>query len=272
MKNKKTMTVLYLILALWAVVNLYPILWTVLSSFKTNTGILMDTMGMPDKLHLENYTAAWEGGKMLRWFFNTIVVSICATALNLLITSMAVYILARVRPNMALYTYFVAGLILPVYVIMLPLFKVSTAVHLNNSFAGLTIVYMIVNIPQTFFILYGYMKDGIPMELEDAARIDGCSRLGIFVRIILPLLKPGLATVGIFSLLFCWNEYLLPLVLMNGDNMVLSVAIRQAQATYVANYGVMCARLVLSFIPVILLYVIFQKGVTRGITSGAVKG
>lgn len=264
--------VMYAVLIAYTVICLYPIVWTLISSLKSNTGILMDTMALPDVLQWKNYAAAWEGGNMVKYYINTIFVTIVATVLNLVITSMATYVLARVRPSMPMYTYYVVGLILPVYVVMLPMFKILTRLGLNNTFWGLILIYTVVNIPQTFFILYGYMKDGIPYELEEAARIDGCSRLRIFTSIVVPLSKPGLATVGIFTLLFCWNEYLLPLILMSGDNMVLSVAIRQFQATFTADYGAMTARLAMSFIPVVILYIIFQKSVIAGVTAGSVKG
>jgi ABC-type glycerol-3-phosphate transport system permease component len=209
---------------------------------------------------------------MMNYYINTLAVAVTGTFLTLLTASMATYVAARVMPGLGLYSYFVAGLILPSYVIMLPLFKIISALRLGNSLAGLTIVYTAMMIPQSFFVLYGFMK-GIPRELEEAAIIDGCSKAGIYGRIILPLSKPGMGTVGIFTLLFCWNEYLLPLVMISGDRkMVLSMAIQQFKTTYITNYGGMMARLVLAVMPVVLLYLAFQKGVVKGVTAGAVKG
>jgi raffinose/stachyose/melibiose transport system permease protein len=271
-KNTVWTYVAYLFLIINAVLCLFPLFWTLLSSLKNNTEILINTMQLPSKIQWHNYADAWRGGDMIRYYLNTFGVALTATILTLLFASMATYVVARVMPGLGVYSYFVAGLILPSYVIMLPLFKIISAIGLGNDLAGLTIVFISLMIPQSFFILYGYMK-GIPRELEEAAIIDGCRRASIFYRIILPLSKPGLGTVGIFTLLFSWNEYLLPLVMISGDRkMVLSMAIQQFKTSYVTNYGGMMARLTLTVLPVIIIYLLFQNSIVKGVTAGAVKG
>jgi raffinose/stachyose/melibiose transport system permease protein len=262
----------YLFLIINAALCLFPLFWTLLSSLKNNTEILMHTMQLPSKMQWNNYADAWRGGDMIRYYINTLGVALATTTISLLFASMATYVVAIVMPNLGIYSYFVAGLILPSYVIMLPLFKNISSIGLGNNLAGLTIIFISLMIPQSFFILYGYMK-GIPRELEEAAIIDGCRRAGIFYRIILPLSKPGLGTVGIFTLLFSWNEYLLPLVMISGDQkMVLSMAIQQFKTSYLTNYGGMMARLTLAILPVIIIYLLFQNSVIKGVTAGAVKG
>jgi raffinose/stachyose/melibiose transport system permease protein len=264
--------VAYLFLTINAVLCLFPLFWTLLSSLKNNTEILMHTMQLPSKIQWHNYADAWRGGDMIRYYINTLGVALATTAISLLFASMATYVVAMVMPNLGIYSYFVAGLILPSYVIMLPLFKNISSIGLGNNLAGLTIIFISLMIPQSFFILYGYMK-GIPRELEEAAIIDGCRRAGIFYHIILPLSKPGLGTVGIFTLLFSWNEYLLPLVMISGDRkMMLSMAIQQFKTSYLTNYGGMMARLTLAVLPVIIIYLLFQNSVIKGVTAGAIKG
>jgi raffinose/stachyose/melibiose transport system permease protein len=271
-KIKITTLLVYFVLIIHAIGCLFPLLWTINSSFKTNNEILMYTMRLPTRIVLENYVEAWEGGMMIVYYFNTIIVALGATFVTLLISSMATYVLARVRPNLALYTYFVMGIMLPVYIIMLPFLRILVNLGINDTLFGLGLAYVVVLVPQTFFILYGYMR-GLPKELEEAATIDGCSRVGVFAKIIIPLSKPGLGTVGIFSLLFSWNEFLLPLVITRGrDIMVLSLAIRHFQAAYLTHYGAMTARLVLSVAPVLVFYLLFQNNVVKGMTAGAVKG
>lgn len=263
---------IYIIIIIFTVFCLFPLFWIFLSSFKTNSEIMTDTLKLPEIIIWQNYIKAWENGKMINYYINTIVVALTTTLATLLISSMATYVLARVRPCMPLYVYFVSGLILPVYVIMLPLLKILNFINLANDLLGLILVYTAVLISQSFFVLYSYMK-GIPHELEEAAVIDGCSLATIFFRIILPVTRPGLATVGTFALLFGWNEYLLPLVLINGnDRYVLSQAIRVFQQDYSTDYGSMTARIVLSILPVLLLYIIFQQNFVKGMTAGAVKG
>jgi raffinose/stachyose/melibiose transport system permease protein len=246
--------------------------WTLMSSLKDTTEIVMNTTKLPTRLVFENYVKAWGGGDMFRFYWNTISVALSSTIVTLLIAAMATYVLARVLNVFPLYAYFVSGLFIPVYIIMFPILRIMSALTLNNSLVGLALIYIIVMIPQSFFVLYGYMKM-VPGELEEAATIDGCSRSGTFIKVILPVAKPGLATVGIFALLHGWNEYLLPLVLVNGNQkMVLSQAIRAFQLDFSTEYGPMTARMIMSIVPVFIIYVLFQKYVIKGMTAGAVKG
>lgn len=273
MRKKVTVStaLIYAVLLFHTLLCLFPLFWTLLSSLKTNTEILVDTMQLPSKIEWQNYVNAWEGGAMLRYYANTLFVAFAGTVFNIFITSMATYVLARLRPSILLYAYFTFGLFLPVYTIILPLFKIVTTLKLSNTLWGLALVYSVVLISQTFFILYGYMR-GISREMDEAAMIDGCSLFGTFFRIILPLSLPSLGLVGIFTFLFCWNEFFLPLVMMGPKYTVVSIAIMNFKDAYTVHYGDMTARIVLSVLPMLVVYLLFQTSFIKGLTAGAIKG
>jgi raffinose/stachyose/melibiose transport system permease protein len=221
---------------------------------------------------IENFRAAWIDANLSGYFLNTVIVSAVSVVVIILAAAMAGYILSRVRPNVYLYTFFTLGIMIPVQALIVPIFIIANRIHITNSRLGLTVVYIAVNLSISIFILYGFMKS-IPRELEDAAAIDGCTRNRTFFKIILPISMPGLSTTAIFALLTCWNEFLLPLVLItHGANKVLSQGIQDMKGQYITDYGILTAGIVIVTVPVILLYVLFQEQVIKGMTSGAIKG
>ncbi len=262
----------YALLALYAVVSIFPFYWTLISSLKDSNDILMHTVRPPLAPKWENYLSAWVQGSMGMYFFNTVLVSCLPVVVVLVTSAMAAYVLARVRPSFLLYTYFVLGIMIPVQVMLLPELRLIKLLDLVSTRTGLMLVFVAVSIPQAIFILYGFMKD-IPHELEEAAMMEGCRRPRMFFSIVFPVCRPALATTGILTLIFCWNDYLIPLVLISKkENNVLSLALRSLQSEFIIDYGVLSAGIIISVLPVILLYVLFQEQVVKGMTSGAVKG
>lgn len=272
MKKNITKPIFYLILALYAFISLFPFVWTIVSSLKSSDEILGNALSLPSKLHFENYKQAWTTHDIARIFFNTFGVSLVTVVCVMVFSCMAAYVLARVWKSTSMYIYFIAGIMVPIYVMLLPISQFLRSVGLFDNLVGLTLVYIGVNLPMNVFILHGFMQ-GIPFELEDAAYIDGCSRTKTFFRIIFPMTKPALATTGILTLIGSWNEFLIPLILINSkENMVLTIAIRSFQGEFRTDYGTLMATIVISLIPVVILYVLFQQQVIKGMTAGAVKG
>lgn len=251
---------------------LVPFFWAVVNSFKENDEILVQPFSLPRVWKVTNYLDAWVGAHMETYFINTALYTVISTAVLLLISAMAAYIVARVKTGLALYTYFTLGIMIPVQAIILPLFITMRDFGLANTRISIILVYIALNISISIFILAGFMKT-LPKELEEAAKIDGCTRYGTFFRIMLPLSMPGLATIGILAFLGNWNEYLVPLILLTDKKLkVISLGVQDLRGMYSQDYGLITAGIVISFLPVVLVYIAFQEKVIAGMTAGAVKG
>lgn len=259
-------------MVLFALSSLSPFLWILLSSLKTNSEIYGKPFGLPSVLVFENYVTAWNNANIGMNLFNSLFVSFSAVAIVILFGSMAAYILARVKSSVFLYTYFTLGIMVPVHTILIPTFMLMKDFGLNNTRQGLIILYAVSNLSLAIFILVGFMKS-IPIEIEEAAIMDGCSMTQVFFKIIFPLSRPGLATIGILTFLNCWNEYLFAYVLISNEKLkTVTQGIYALQGAYNTNYGPLCAGLTLAIIPVMIIYVIFSEQVIAGMTAGAVKG
>lgn len=262
----------FLFVLIYSIVCLVPFYWAILNSFKTNDEVLIQPFSLPRTWKIMNYIDAWIGASMGTYFINTALYTIVATGILLLIVAMAAYIIARVKPGLTLYTYFTLGIMIPVQAIILPIFITMRDLGLTNTRTSIILVYIALNISISVFILVGFMRS-LPKELEEAAKIDGCSRYGTFFRIMLPLSSPGLATIGILAFLGNWNDYLVPLILLTDSKLkVISLGVQELRGMYSQDYGLITAGIVISFLPVVLIYIAFQEKVIAGMTAGAVKG
>lgn len=262
----------YVVMIVFALTTMSPFLWVVLSSLKTNSEIYGRPFGLPSVLVFENYITAWNSAHIGQNMLNSLIISTSAVFLVVLAGSMAAYVLTRVNPNVFFYTYFTLGIMIPVHTILIPTFILMKTFGLYNTMYGLIILYAVSNLSLTIFILTGFMKS-LPREIEEAAILDGCSLPQVFFQIILPISRPGIATVSILTFLNCWNEYLFAYVLISKtDIKTITQGIYALQGTYNTNYGPLTAGLVLAIIPVLIVYVIFQEQVIAGMTAGAVKG
>jgi raffinose/stachyose/melibiose transport system permease protein len=270
-KRKFWSTVKYLFMSLYAIVNIYPFFWLITNSFKDTNDILMHPLGLPRIPHYINYILAWSQAGMYVYFFNTILVTFVAVILILLLSAMIAYVIARVLPSGALYAFFIVGLMIPIHALIIPNFFIVSKLGLLNTRLSLVMVYIGVHLSLSFFILYGFIKE-TPVEIEDAAFVDGCSRYRTFFHITLPLIRPALATVGILAVLLSWNEYLIPLVLVSNPAVkVLSQGIQELKGFHTTDYGILFSGLVIATIPVVVFYIAFQENVIKGMIAGAVK-
>lgn len=276
MKKRKNIF-LYIVLSALALLFLVPIILVVINSFKSRLYISSSPFSLPNSetfVGLENYIngIASSGffSAVLRSFFITVV----SVALIILFTSMTAWYLVRVNSRMSkfLYYLFVFSMIVPFQMVMYTMTFVVNKVCLNNVL-GINIVYFGFGAGLSVFMLSGFIK-GIPLEIEEAAMIDGCNPIQSFFLVVMPILKPTAITVAILNTMWIWNDYLLPYLVLGTDNKTLPVAIQLAmQGAYGStDYGGFMAMLVLAIVPIIIFYVFCQKYIIRGVVAGAVKG
>jgi N-acetylglucosamine transport system permease protein len=265
----------HVVLSIWAIIVILPLLWTLMTSFKTTTEIFASPFHLPAKAQFVNYTVAWTTAGIGNFFFNTIFVVGSALVLVMLLGSMCAYILARFDfpGNRIIYYMMLGGLMIPIFLAIVPLFFVLRNFGLLNTLPGLAITYVAFALPFTVFFLYAFFRQ-LPYEISEAAAIDGANEWRTFFQIMLPMAKPGLATVAIMNFLGLWNQFLLPVALnTNQKNYVLSqgLAAFASSAGYDVNFGALFAAVVLVVAPVLVVYVIFQRQLQGSVSQGTMK-
>lgn len=262
----------YFALVLITISTLFPFYWVVASSLKDTNKIIMEPLAPPRSLKAINYVSAWVKAKIDRYFVNSVIVSFSTVFCVLLFGSMASYILSKVHTSLLLLSYFSLGIMIPIHTMLLPSFVILKTMGIYNTRLGLVLVMIGYQLSLSIVILVGFMRS-IPNEIEEAAVVDGASRWRRFFTLIMPLAKPGLATAGILSFLTAWNDYLLPLVLITDqEKKVLSQGIQELKRAYEIDLGLMTAGIVIAAVPVIIVYILFQEYIVKGMTAGAVKG
>ncbi|WP_031167042.1 carbohydrate ABC transporter permease [Streptosporangium roseum] len=267
----------HIALVVWAILIIGPILWTFLASFKNNTEIFGDPITLPSSFGWDAWGRAWEKAHIGQYMINTVFVVVCSTAATMLLGSMAAYVLSRYAfpGNRAIYFLFVSGMTFPVFLALVPLFFVVKNLGLIDTHLGVILVYTAYSLPFTVFFLSAFFKT-LPTSVAEAAMMDGCSHTRTFFQIMVPMAKPGLVSITIFNILGQWNQYLLPIVLLSGnveDKWLITqgVANISTNAGYEADWPGMFAALSMTIIPVMIIYIIFQRQIQSGLTSGAVK-
>lgn len=261
---------------IYAVVSLYPVLWLIFYSFKNNNEIFVtNPFGIPTKLHLENYTKAWSQYDVPTYFMNSVIVSVVTVILTVSLALLFSYATARMQwkgRNFAK-VYMALGMFIPVQAILIPVAKLVNGMGLDSTRFGLIIVYTAINISFATLVYYGFFK-GIPVELEEAACMDGANIFVCFFRIIVPLVKPATATLVIYTFLNAWNEFNLANVLVVNEKLkTLPLGLLFLQGAFTTDWGAMGATMVIASLPTIVLYCIFSKQVENAMTiGGAVKG
>jgi len=273
MKKKESLSPIALILlVLFGIVCFLPFLWVLVSAVKPANEIMIKPFALPSRIMLSNFSSAWEQASIGSFFWNSLIISGISVGLILIVSAMSAYILGRVAPSLFLFTYFTMGIMIPLQAIVIPTFVIIKNMGLLNTRAGLILAYTTSGLSFGIFVLTAFFRT-IPGEMEEAAVIDGCSRGRIFTSILLPLAKPGLATVGTFVFLQCWNEYLFASVLIAKPQFkTLTQGIMLLKGQYSTNYAVLCAGLTFAILPVLAAFIVLQKQVIRGLMAGAVKG
>jgi N-acetylglucosamine transport system permease protein len=278
----------YAALIFYSLLILFPLAWMVYTSLKTTPEIFQSAWSLPASPQWVNFKNAWFGQGdeegLGRYFLNSIQITVASVVLILALGSMATYALTRFRFRGAelIFNGFIGGMVFPIFLAVVPLFLLLNQTRIPgisprgfvNHYGGLLAVYVAYSLPFTVFVLSGFFRS-LPEELAEASSIDGASRWQTFLRIMLPLAKPGLIVAGVFNVIGIWNEYPLALVLLT-DREMYTLPLGLAQITqrqqYSADWGALFAALVIIIIPTMMVYLFFQRQISEGLTAGAVKG
>lgn len=263
----------YLIALVVVLITLGPVLYGVMSGFRTNADIADNPSGLPRHWVLMNYKHVLAGSAFWNYALNSMVIALLTTAVTVALGIMAAYPLARYqfRGREALFIVFVLGLLFPAAVAIIPLFIILTRnFHMTNTWWGVALPQAAFALPMTVVILRPFLM-ALPTELEEAATIDGAGRIGVFLRIIVPLSMPGMITVGVLAFVTSWNAYLLPLLLLTGDMQTLPQGVASYSGEHSADIAGVFAFTTISMIPALVLFLALQRRIVSGL-QGAVKG
>jgi ABC-type glycerol-3-phosphate transport system permease component len=273
--------IIFLLLLGYGAMVVYPMFWLFYTSLKTDQDIFLHPFRLPSPSHLawDNFGRAWTNGHFGEYFFNSVLLTSTTVVVTVFLAAMTSYALARfVFPGArSIYFYFLSGLMVPLQLAIVPLFFELKSMDLLDSLLGLFLVYVAFGFPFSIFVLTGFFRS-LPGSLHESALLDGAGEFGAFWHVMLPLARPGLVTVGIFLFLGNWNEFFVAFICLSGQNSehIRTLPLGLANVTIVSQYrsdwGVAFAGLVLMMLPTLVAYIFLQKQLTKGITSGAVKG
>ncbi|ADZ84290.1 carbohydrate ABC transporter permease [Cellulosilyticum lentocellum] len=275
MKEKAGKFVVQMGLILFAVIQLYPLVWLVFFSLKGNGEIFGGNIaGLPEHWKFGNYINAFKQAKVLDYFGNSVWVTFITILLVIVLSAMSAYAIVRMewRGSQVAMKVILLGMMVPIHAALLPLFMVLKKAHLLNTYWALIIPYVAFGLPMGIYIISSFL-DSIPRELEEAAAIDGCGIYRIFINIMLPLIKPALATVSIFTYLSAWNELMFAVTFVSKREFkTITVGIMSMIGTYTTKWGEIGAGLVIATIPTVLIYMLLSEQVQKSLVAGAVKG
>ncbi|WP_329569419.1 carbohydrate ABC transporter permease [Streptomyces sp. NBC_01361] len=270
--DRRFATLSHGLLILWSVIVIVPMLWVLVSSFKSTSEILSSPFTLPDHWRIENYEHAWTDANIGKYFLNSVIVVVSALFLVMLLGAMCAYILARFEfPGRRLIYYvMLAGLTFPVFLAIVPLFFQLQNFGLLNTRPGLILTYVAFALPFTVFFLYAFFRS-LPHDVYEAALIDGAGDWRAFFQVMLPMASPGMAAVAIFNFLGLWNQFLLPVALnTNQDKWVLTqgMSAYASSQVYDIDYGALFAAIVVTVVPVLIVYIIFQRRIAGSVSQG----
>lgn len=275
-KVKKTITLskvlIYIFATLLAILFLMPFYVVIINSFKTRTELMNNVLSFPQTFTLTNIKEAFTTLNFLNVFKNSLVITVISSILITFITSMAAWKLVRTKTKASqiIFMMFVASMLIPFQAVMLPLVGVLKSLGLNNQF-GLILSYIGFGTSMSIFLYHGFIK-GIPKDLDEAAKIDGCNTWQTFIYIIFPILKPIHVTVIVLNVIWLWNDFLLPsLILKDEGSYTIPIAVSRLVGRFSTRWELLMPALLLTIIPVIIFYIIAQKQIIKGVTDGAVK-
>ena len=255
-----------------SLVMLVPLLLILINSLKDKNQANSMGMELPTSIHPENYLKVISEGKLIRSFGNSMFYAGIAIMIAIILTSMAAYVLARnkTKLNKFIYFFIVMGLAMPVNYVSL--MKVMQFTHLLNKQIGIALLYAAIEIPISVFLIYGFIG-AIPLELDEAGILDGCGPIRLFFNIVMPLLKPVLVTVAILTFMDAWNQFIFPLYYLNSAaKWPMTLAVYNFFGQFYKQWNLVCADIILTSLPVLIIYLLGQKYIISGMTAGSVKG
>ena len=274
--SSKTKEVLiYIGLIIWMIVNLFPVYWMFTFSLKSNPEIFGENViGLPKEWLWSNYSTALHTGNMGLYFLNSAIVAISTIIITLCVALMATFALTRLiwKRRKTLNKFFMLGLTIPIHASIVPVYVTLSKLNMLNTYWALIIPYSAFSLAMAILVCVGFMNE-IPRELDESACIDGCGVFGIFFRIIVPLMRPAVATVGIYTFLQCWNELMFANVFISKNALrTLPVGVQALSGQYTTEWGPIGAALVLATFPTLLVYIFLSKRIQESFIAGAIKG
>lgn len=266
---------IYALLIFWLLVNVFPIYWMFTFSLKDNAEIFgANVAGLPKKWLWSNYVTAMRTGKMGIYFINSIIIAVVTIIITIVAAVMASFAMQRIiwKGRKLMNKFFMLGLTIPIHASLIPVYITLKKIGMLNSYQALIIPYSAFSLAMAILISMGFMED-IPMELDEAATIDGCGLWGIFFRIIFPLMKPSVSTIGIYTFLQCWNELMFATTFNSKQALrTLPVGIQALSGQHTTNWGPIGAALVLATFPTLIVYTFLSKKIQSSFMEGAIKG
>ncbi|MBP0582803.1 carbohydrate ABC transporter permease [Labrys sp. LIt4] len=271
-REKRTLWILSVPMALLALSCVYPVFFAVNNALKTSKGYILNRFGIVSEPTFDNFVQAWSRARLGEYFFNSLIVTAGAVLLLLIVSSLAGFALAVLRfpYRKAIFIVILASLMIPVQVVLVPFYQTVIGLGLINTRIGLIISYTAFFLPFSVYLMTAFYS-GLPRELVEAARIDGAKPWQVWWHVMLPMGKPALITLGILNTLYCWNDVLISLLVLQ-DQRTLMVGIAALRGEYTTNVPLLSAGIVLAAAPIVVLYIIFQRQIVSGIAVGAVKG
>ena len=273
--SKIARVVIYIGLILWLLVNLFPVYWMFTFSLKSNPEIFGENViGLPKEWLWSNYESALKTGNMPRYFLNSAIVAVATILITLAVALMATFALTRLiwKRRRTLNKFFMLGLTIPIHASIVPVYVTLSRLHLLNTYWALIIPYSAFSLAMAILVCTGFMNE-IPRDLDESACIDGCSVWGIFFTIIVPMMKPAVATVGIYTFLQCWNELMFANIFISKSVLrTLPVGVQALSGQYTTEWGPIGAALVLATFPTLFMYIFLSKKIQDSFIAGAIKG
>ena len=272
-KQRAANAALTIFLLTVSIIVLSPLLLALLNSFKTLSEITYDVAALPEAWQTANYERAWNSLNFPRALFNSLLVTVLSNAGVVLISSMAAYRIVRhpTRSNRALYKIFLAEMILPFQVVMIPLTIVIKKMGLIDSIAGVVFAYLGMGVAMGVFTYCGFIKT-VPRDIEEAARIDGCTELGTFFHVVFPLLRPTTYTLIVINTFWFWNDFLLPKLILSSEQLrTIPIAIHSLMGQYIMQWDLALPALMMAILPALIAFLAMQQNIVAGLTAGAVK-
>lgn len=264
----------YLVLMLFLLATVGPVLWVWTTAFRSDREIMADPLGLPHEWHVENFVDAWNVGKFGRYFVNSIIIAVPTVVFVVGLSSLAGYALARFkfRGNRAIFMLFLVGLMVPFQAVMIPLYFDLRDWGILSTYWAVILPGIGLGLPFGIFLMRAFFI-GIPVELGDSARVDGCNEARVFWNVMLPLAIPAASALAIFQFLWTWNSFLMPMLYLQREALrTLPLGVMLFQGRYSTQYGLLFAGVTIATFPVVIAYVLLQRRITAGLTAGAIKG
>jgi ABC-type sugar transport system, permease component len=271
--RKAAIILVELALGLYSLLIFYPLFNMISSSFRSTRDILRAPFALPTSFSFANYVSVWVDRGFGRYFFNSLWITVAAMLIVLLFGSMGAYGVSRYKYKLStlVYMLFLSGIMLPLKAAIIPLFMLMKRMGLVNNPLSVILIFIAMGLPSTVFILSGFMK-AVPIDLEYAARIDGCNDWGIYRRVVMPVVAPAISLVTIYNAVPIWNDFFFPLVFLQSDTMkTLPVGLTSFFGQHSTDWSLLFTGLSIAVVPILLLYLFMSKYFIRGMTAGAVK-